>query len=238
MSIAIKVKNLKVNYGKYSILDNVNFEIYEGDLVYIFGANGSGKSTLIKTILGLISKSSGEIKIFEKNSSRDIIAQNFGYVPQYNNIDREFPISVEEVIDLECKVSSTKCSTNPKEHLELLGASHLLKKKLDELSGGEFQKVMIARALTSDPKILILDEPINNLDDKSQKDLMNFINLINSKENKTILLISHDYNIAEHGEHRKILYVSEGSVREETEESLIHLKHLNTQHLGHNGHNH
>ena len=231
MTNAIKVENLFVDYGKYPVLEDVNFKIEQGEMVYIFGANGSGKSTLIKSILGINSPSKGSIEIFGKKNTPNNVSKYCGYVPQYSSIDRSFPISVREIIDLECSVGNTMCSQSPQSHLSVFGAEHLLDKKLDALSGGEFQKVMIARALTSDPEILIMDEPINNLDDGSQKELIKFIEELNEKFKKTILIISHDFNIIRHDSNNKILYVSQGHVREESEKTLLHNDDLNTQHV-------
>lgn len=236
MTKAIKVSKLKVDYGKHTILKDVNFEINKGEIVYIFGANGSGKSTLIKALLGIIIPTKGEIEIFGKTNTPKIVSTYCGYVPQYSQIDKDFPISVREVIELECSVANAKCPQSPETHLKVLDAEHLVDKKLDELSGGEFQKVMIARSMTSDPEILIMDEPINNLDDKSQKELIKFIEGLNEKLKKTILIISHDFNIIKHDSQSKILYVSEGIVREESEESLVHKNDLTTQHI-HGSHN-
>jgi zinc transport system ATP-binding protein len=191
MQKAIEVQNLSVKLGNYTALDNVNFSVPAGSLVFLFGANGSGKTTLMKTILGLIQKESGTIKLFGKVQTQKLISEYLGYVPQYNIIDRDFPITVQEMIELECP-QKQKCEVGISGHLQYLHSEHLAHKKISELSGGEFQKVLIARALTRDPEVLILDEPTNNLDDKTEAELFRLLDKLNKEYDKTIVIISHD----------------------------------------------
>ncbi|MFQ5493184.1 MAG: metal ABC transporter ATP-binding protein [Candidatus Dojkabacteria bacterium] len=190
---ALKVKGLSVRLGGHQILDNVEFEVPKGQLTYILGANGSGKTTLVRTLLGLQEADSGSIKLFGKTRTQELVASYMGYVPQYSEVERDFPISVDEVIKLAC--DTDRCSLGVAGHLKLFDIDHLATRKISNLSGGEFQKVLIARALVNQPEILILDEPINNLDLKSQEDLLANIRKINKHEKITILIISHDHHI-------------------------------------------
>lgn len=193
---AIALENLCFSYKDSDlILDNVSFRIPEHDFLAVIGPNGGGKTTLIKLMLGLLKPSSGNIRIFggapEKNSDR------IGYVPQETSINIEFPISVLDVV----KMGSLKPMKGPfstkKEDienavhtLELLGMKDFLKRRIGSLSGGQRQRVFIARALTSDPDILILDEPTASVDTKGQTEL--YEKLAELNKTKTIIVVSHD----------------------------------------------
>lgn len=218
---SIVIKDLRVEKNSQIILKNVNLKIEFGDFVYLFGANGSGKSTLVKAILRLDKFQNGSIRFVGQEIDQQIISHHFAYVPQYSQIERDFPISVEEMISIECD-NSKNCDIGVRGHLSVLNLEHLLSRRISDLSGGEFQKVLIARALTSDPDILILDEPVNNLDEKSQKNLMQFIFDLNEKHGKTIILISHDLNqiISNPKSSAKILLAVNNTVQEITTEQL------------------
>ena len=220
---AISVKDLSLTLGGHQVLDNISFTINQGDLTYILGANGSGKSTLVKAILGLINYDQGKIEIMGKESTQDIVSRYVGYVPQYSKIDRNFPISVQEMIDLECTYGDN-CHVGAAGHLAFLDSQHLVKRKISNLSGGEFQKVLIARAFVKDPQIMIFDEPINNLDHNSQDELLRLLKKINEENSKTVIIISHDHQIINRRTDR-ILYLSNHKVLSgDTEEILA--KHL------------
>ena len=167
--------------------------IEENDFICIVGPNGSGKSTLVKGILGLIKPRRG--KVIYNN-----LKQNFiGYMPQETKIDSNFPASVYEIVlsgtlnRLGLKSFYTK---NEKQlaldNLKILGIDKLKDKSFCDLSGGQRQKVLLARSLCATSKLLILDEPSNNLDSKSKKELYKIINELNKKHNITIIMITHD----------------------------------------------
>jgi len=193
VSKAIEVKNVNATYGKLPVLHDINFSVNKGDIVYILGGNGSGKSTLIKTILGLIKPKSGSIEIMGQPSTQKIISKYIGYVPQTTFVERDFPITVEEIIQLECNLAR-QCDLGVSGHLSTFDSEHLLKRKLSNLSGGEFQKVLIARALVTKPDILIMDEPTNNLDQEALEDLITLLDKIN-KQGKTIIIVTHDETV-------------------------------------------
>jgi zinc transport system ATP-binding protein len=214
---ALKTKNLQLKISKQEILHDVNLEVESGDFVFITGHNGAGKSLFLKAVLGLLNEKKGEIEIFGKENSADVVAQNVGYVPQYTEIDRDFPITVEEMIELEC--DNDRCA-DPKNHLEILNAAHIIKKKISDLSGGEFQKAIIARALVKMPKILFLDEPINNLDSKSQAALFELLKHLQLDHGMTVFVIIHDHTILESYEGRIFLF--ENKVVREISKSDLH----------------
>jgi len=216
---AIEVKDLTVELDEQIILNNISFKISAGSIVHLLGGNGSGKSTLIRTILGLIPEKAGQIKIFNKPRTQAEVAKNIGYVPQYSQIDKEFPISVNEVINLEC-TNAGSCDIGVKEHLGAFYAQDLIERKISNLSGGEFQKVIIARALVTDPSVLILDEPTNNLDHETKAKLFEVIKRLADEHNKTILFVSHDHNIVK-STSDEVLFLDHGKLHSDSARHLL-----------------
>ena len=189
----IALKDLTLGYNNIPVLEHITLDIEEGDFICIVGPNGSGKSTLIKGILGLLKPIKGEV-IFHN------LSENFiGYMPQETRVDANFPASVLEIV-LTGTLNQTKLfSFYTKEarmralkSLELLGIFDLQKKSFSELSGGQRQKVLLARSLCATTKLLILDEPSNHLDSKAKKEFYEIIKNLNQKEHITILMITHD----------------------------------------------
>lgn len=192
MSI-IEVKNLSLGYNNKTVLKNLNFNIEENDFLCIVGPNGSGKSTLIKGLIGLITPIKG--KVIYKN-----LKQNFiGYMPQEVKVDSNFPASVYEIV-----LSGTlnKLGIKPfygkkekekaNEALKILNIGNLKDKSFTELSGGQRQKVLLARSLCATSKLLILDEPSNNLDSQSKKELYKTVIDLNKNNKITVIMITHD----------------------------------------------
>jgi len=190
----ISVTNLTISYDREIVLEKISFAVAPGRVTYVLGGNGAGKTTLIRTILGLHEQYRGRIELFGRKADRSTVADNIGYVPQHASIDRNFPISVEEMIGLEC-TSRHSCPISVADHLQVFNAGHLLHRKISDLSGGELQKVLIVRALVIDPGILIMDEPFNNLDHTTEIDLIQLIQKIIQNKEKTVLIVTHDYNI-------------------------------------------
>jgi iron complex transport system ATP-binding protein len=199
--MTLELSQLKFSYGKQSILKNINLSFPDGGLVCLIGPNGSGKSTLLKCINQIL-KPTGEVSFNSKNvkqMSTPEIAKTFGYVPQ--DISSAFPITVFDMILLGRRAY---ISWNPTKHdlevvsqnISLLELDDFALRKVNELSGGERQKVLIAMALAQEPKVLLLDEPTSNLDVKHQLDVMKYLKTI-VKENKILALMAlHDLNLA------------------------------------------
>ncbi len=188
----IELKNLTLGYDKDIILKDINLSIEDNDFVCVVGANGSGKSTLIKGILGLIKPIKG--KVIYKGLKQNYI----GYMPQETKVDSNFPASVLEIV-LSGTLNQYKNIFYSKEqkeialnNLKLLGIEKIKNKSFSELSGGQRQKVLLARSLSATTKLLILDEPSNNLDSKSKKELYSTIIDLNKNHNITIIMITHD----------------------------------------------
>ncbi len=189
----IELKNLTLGYDKDIILKHINMSIDENDFICIVGPNGSGKSTLVKGILGLIKPIKGKV-IYNG------LKQNFiGYMPQETKVDSSFPASVYEIVlsgtlnSNEYKLFYTKKQKEEADkNLKILGIENLKNKCFCDLSGGQRQKVLLARSLCATSKLLILDEPSNNLDSKSKADLYKTINDLNKNYGITIIMITHD----------------------------------------------
>lgn len=181
--MAIEAKNLSFSYGKNLALNNLSFEIENGEFVAILGPNGAGKTTLLKCILGLL-KPEGIIRVlgFDPRKDRKML-KNISYVPQRNSLSFDIPLRVEKVLQLQTK----ELDWNILEELEL---SDKLKVLFRDLSGGFQQRVLIARALMNKPKIILLDEPFNGVDLVSQEKIVKMLERIDA----TILIVLHNIN--------------------------------------------
>ncbi|MDO4526548.1 MAG: metal ABC transporter ATP-binding protein [Candidatus Saccharibacteria bacterium] len=189
----IELKNLSLGYDGNAVLKNLNISIDEGDFICIVGPNGAGKSTLVKGILGLLKPLNGEV-VYHK------LKQNFiGYMPQETQVDANFPASVFEIVlsGTLNRLGLKPFYTNKEKqialfNLKFLGIESLKDKNFCDLSGGQRQKVLLARSLSATSKLLILDEPSNNLDSKSKRELYKKIVTLNQKQGITIIMITHD----------------------------------------------
>ena len=199
----ISVKDLKYHIGGQNILEDISFDIEQGDYVAVIGPNGGGKTTLIKALLGLIKPNSGRIEIFGTKIDKFSQWYRIGYVPQnVSQFDGNFPLSVYETVSLGLAAKKSWFSfLNDDDRkqidsvLEMASISHLREKNLSDLSGGQRQRVMIARALVSKPDILILDEPSTGVDVESQHKFYQFLRKLNKEEKLTIIFITHDLGV-------------------------------------------
>jgi len=196
MNYAIEIKNLTVYYNKTCALSDINLTVAEKDFLAIIGPNGGGKSTLVKSVLGIVRPQHGEIRIFGRDPEK--YAAPIGYVPQFSHFIHDFPISVIDVIltgRLHGRTGlfhrySKKDYEIAESMLDRLNITHLRNRQISQLSGGQFQKVMILRALATEPELLILDEPTANVDNDSKTQIYEFLKEIN--RSVTIILITHD----------------------------------------------
>ncbi len=197
MSTALKITGLSVNYGRLEALKNVSLTVDVGDYLGIIGPNGGGKTTLISSIIGSASPSEGTIEIFGDKSPR--ARRLLGYVPQFSGVSRDFPITAREVVataflksGLHPFSSVGKSDIKKAEgYLEKLGLTELSERSVSDLSGGEFQRLLTARALAAEPKMLVLDEPVSNVDPKSREMIYSLLERLN-KDGMTILMVTHD----------------------------------------------
>ncbi|SHG91564.1 metal ABC transporter ATP-binding protein [Tepidibacter thalassicus] len=203
MSKVVSLKNVYFGYEGKLVLENINVDIYEGDYFGIVGANGSGKSTLIKLMLNILKPLKGSIKLFDTDINKFKNWGTIGYVNQKaTSFNTSFPATVEEVVGLNLfskigmfKRIKKKDLQKVYEVLEIVGMQNYTKKLIGNLSGGQQQKVFIARALISSPKIIFLDEPTVGIDMKSQEEFYELLERLNKEFNITIVIISHDIGI-------------------------------------------
>lgn len=190
----IKIENLGVRYDKITALEHVNLNIYSDDFIGVIGPNGGGKSTLVKAIMGVVPYS-GDI-LFGESLMRHK-KPHIGYLPQISSFDKAFPISVEEVVMSGLQAERGVLRGYGKEERErvdsVLSRAHLIelkKRSIGELSGGQLQRVMLCRAIISKPKLLVLDEPANFVDNRFENELYSLLQDL-SKE-MAIIMVSHD----------------------------------------------
>lgn len=193
----LEVKNLKVSYSNHTAIENINFEVNEGEYVCLMGENGSGKSTLIKTIVGLKKADEGEVKI-------NIPLDKLSYLSQTNLQDLDFPATAREIIMLgrqehkKLPFYTAKDKELYKKIVEQLKIEDIQDKRIGDLSGGQKQRVFIARALIKEPKLLILDEPATGLDYNITKELYDILEKKNKEEKLIIIMATHDLDEVEH----------------------------------------
>ena len=192
---AINIKDLYFKYDQDFVLKNINLEVKEKDFLTILGPNGGGKSTLIKLILGIEKLQGGSIHIFNKELFKE--TQNIAYVPQNTNVNTHFPIKVLEVVMMAQNSMKKRFFFYSKEEktealnaLKKVNMQAYCNKKMGELSGGQKQKVLIARALFGNAKIILLDEPTSSLDILACEQIYKILKKLN--ETITIIVISHD----------------------------------------------
>lgn len=207
MNPAIAIHGLNFSYGSVATLSGIDIEVTEGEFLGIVGPNAGGKSTLLKLILGLLKPQSGRIEVFGQAPCE--ASRMLGYVPQYPSFPRDFPITVEQVVQLgrlgldrsgaqhgskwralwPSRVSAA--DRQAVQHaLEEVEATDIAKRQIGSLSGGQLQRVLLARALVGEPRILILDEPTANIDQRMESEIFDLLKQLNAR--MTILVVSHD----------------------------------------------
>ncbi len=198
--VIVEVKNVSFNYNNDLIIDDVSFTINKGEFIGLIGPNGSGKTTLLKIILGLIKPRIGTISLFGQEIKEFSDWYKIGYVPQRLAIaDSSFPATVEEVISMGrfSRIGlfsrlNEKDKSVIKNTIDFFELTALKDKRISELSGGQQQKVFIARAMASEPSLLLLDEPTTGVDVFAEKMFYETLSKINKKHNVTLVLVSHD----------------------------------------------
>ncbi|ACI21629.1 MULTISPECIES: metal ABC transporter ATP-binding protein [Thermodesulfovibrio] len=193
---AISLTNVYYSFDSIFVLENINLEIEEGCYLGIIGPNGAGKTTLLRLILGIIKPHRGQVLIYGQNPEDYIKSEPIGYLPQrISQTIYEFPVTVEELV----KSGYEKIKKeNLDWALDVFKISHLRKKILRELSGGERQKAFLARAIASQPRILLLDEPTTGIDPYSMEELLKMLEILNRDFGITILVVTHDIGTFAH----------------------------------------
>jgi len=190
MSI-VEIKNLTVQYPDVKALDDVSFTVNQGDFLGIIGPNGAGKSTLFDVMLNLNTKYQGTLKFFGEDIKKSKkYLEEIGYVPQKPIFEKNFPATVNDVVRMGLRKESDENKID--EILQQLWIHELSNRRIGELSGGQLQRVFIAKALVNNPKILILDEPVTGIDQQSIELFYSILRELNSKQKITIIWSSHD----------------------------------------------
>tara|TARA_B100001079_G_scaffold56097_1_gene46956 strand:- start:1258 stop:2040 length:783 start_codon:yes stop_codon:yes gene_type:complete len=198
---AIELQSVSFAYSSFPVLEEVSLRVEDGEFLGIVGPNAGGKSTLLKLILGLLHPHAGTIDVLGGRPAE--ARQKLGYVPQHPSFPRDFPITVEQSVLLGRLGTGrrrpgilspgryTKSDRNAAfEALTEVEADGLANRQIDSLSGGQLQRVLLARALVSEPAILILDEPTANIDQRVESDIFDLLKRLNVR--MTILVVSHD----------------------------------------------
>jgi zinc transport system ATP-binding protein len=187
--VLVDIRNLNAGYDGNIVLRDVSLKIYAQDFLGIVGPNGGGKTTLVKSILGLLKPVSGSVVFPDKE-----VKNRIGYMPQINLIDRKFPILVSEVIESGLMNTRNKSKSEKKEKVRAIiremDVENISEKAIGELSGGQLQRVLLARAIVNDPKLLILDEPGSYVDKRFESHFYRLLQEINRET--AIVLVSHD----------------------------------------------
>lgn len=198
---ALNVENLCVKINGRHIIEGISFSVDEGSIVAIIGPNGAGKTTMVKAVLGLI-PCTGSVSIFGKPFKGKHPDFRIGYVPQRLEFDRTFPLTVSELLMFTVPpayfipfIKKRQGRAYINKLLELVGVQDLAYRNIGSLSGGELQRVMIAKSIVNKPGILVLDEPASGVDIEGQERFYDLIRRLNKEQGLTIILISHDLNV-------------------------------------------
>ncbi len=195
MSNVIEIDDVSFAYAGVPVLEHISLEVPEQQFLGIVGPNAGGKSTLLKIILGLLKPQRGSIKVLGKSPKK--ARPDLGYVPQYPAFARDFPVTVEQVV-LMGRLGQGRIiggySRNDKavcrRVMQETEVINLSQRRIDRLSGGQLQRVLVARALACEPRILLLDEPTANIDMRVENELFDLLKILNKR--MTILVVSHD----------------------------------------------
>ena len=195
MEKLIEIKDVTASYDTKVVLKDISLSVWKDDFLGIIGPNGGGKTTLLKVILGLMKPVSGEISFFD--DGKPVSSLRIGYLPQINPIDKYFPISVYEVVAsglANVKPRFRNFSNEQKERIRRMivriGLESFAESAIGELSGGQLQRVLLARAIVSYPQLLVLDEPNTYVDKKFESQFYELLSEIN--KDTSIILVSHD----------------------------------------------
>ncbi len=181
--ILIQTQDLSLVSGGRTLISNITLDVSTGEIVTVIGPNGAGKTTLLRLLLGLITPNVGIV--FKKPKLR------IGYLPQKINVDPILPLSVSRIMNITGNYSSVQINNA----LEETGVVSLKEKPIFQLSGGEFQRVMLARALLRSPELLVLDEPVQGVDYMGESELYKLISNLRSRLGCGVLMVSHDLHV-------------------------------------------
>jgi zinc transport system ATP-binding protein len=238
---AISARNLALSVGGNSLLEDLTLDVAPGAFCAVLGPNGAGKSTLLKLIIGLLAPTAGRLEVLGATAGSPALARRIGYVPQVKTLDRTFPALA---IDLVASgITGSWPWRIPPAHLAQAetalaqaGALELAQRALGVLSGGELQRVYLARALARQPRLLLLDEPAAGIDAAGEHDMFHILEDYQRKTGATVLLVSHDWGAAWHHASQALLLsrrlLASGPPREVLTDGALR------EAFGHSGHSH
>ncbi len=245
METVIKIDSLSVLYGKSEAISNISFEVKKGEFVSVIGPNGGGKTTLLNAILGFITPDSGRISVLNRDATKG--NSSISYVPQVIAVDRSFPITVGQAVMSAFlkkglhpfKRYSLAEKQRAEDLLAEVGLLNFFKKHISELSGGEFQRVLIARALAANPEILLLDEPTANIDPASAEKIFKILLSLN-KKGMTVVAVTHDISAALSIADRlicvktELVYDGEPKMNQDISDAMFGVKDIYSKEAGEN----
>lgn len=237
MSSVLQLENVCISRHRRNVIKDLSITIDQGDFVALIGSNGSGKTTIIRTVMGFLRPASGTVSLFgEPAMDFRQLRKRIGYVPQALSVDFKMPISVRDVVCMGRFGLAGLGRSLQAEDLEAtenamrdVGITHLSNRPIGHLSGGELQKVQLARAVCQMPKLLLLDEPTSNLDLGAQRECLDLIGRLHNEHGLTTLIVMHDLKSLPDGCNRAIIIddtrkVFDGSFRDVfTKANLAHV---------------
>ncbi|MEC9174591.1 MAG: metal ABC transporter ATP-binding protein [Candidatus Thermoplasmatota archaeon] len=248
----LKISELSVSRAGNTVLRDINLSVHDGEFVGIVGPNGSGKTTLLLTVLGILKPNSGNIQTYGKPPLSIELFDKISFVPQTaSNLPNRIQITVRELVELGTVKLSNLFFDSDKQGrrklvdnaIKIVGLEHLENMNVGKLSGGERQRAVIARALASKAELILFDEPLVGIDNKTRNELLKLLDDLCHNENKTIIMVSHDLTAIRQTAHRMIYLEEEirfdGSPRDFPNlEELARLRGIVDAHEGHQVKNH
>lgn len=236
---AVHIHNVSVRFGLVEVLSNVSLDLEPGRTLAIIGPNGGGKSTLIKVALGLIRPDAGHAAIFGHDAG--VRPDLIGYVPQLKTFDRTFPASAVELVVSGLRRSWPVRITRAEaelaaEALQLVGAEQLMGRRLAQLSGGEVQRVYLARAMVRRPQVVLLDEPATGVDFLAEHDLLQLLENYQNQSGAAVVMITHDLTAARF--HADMVAVLNRTLRACGTPDDVMTDAILSEAYGHRGHGH
>lgn len=238
----IQIDHVTFSFGSQPVLEDITFNIESKDFIAFIGPNGAGKTTLVKLLMGFLEPDKGTIRVLGSNPK--VARAHLGYVPQYTTFDLDYPLNVLDTVKINMINSGSLMPWFGKneakkayELLEKMEIESLAHRKFSELSGGQKQRALIARALASEPEILILDEPTASIDITIEKNIYDLLKKLN--ENITIILVSHDISFISSYINKICClnrFATIHSIDELTGESLFDVYDRNIKYLKHHCH--
>lgn len=213
--IVLRGEDISFSYDGCKVLRNCSFMVRNGDFAAVVGSNGAGKSTLLKICLGLLKPDHGKVWLFERPLDKFEEWNSIGYVPQrILTLNLGFPATVEEVVSAPLYAKEKKTELIDKA-LEQVGMIDYKKRLIGRLSAGQQQRIFIAKALVSSPKLLFLDEPTTGIDNETEEDFYKLLDKLNKENGITIVMVTHDYTDIKFMVNR-VIQISEGAIIDRT----------------------